>query len=73
MSLIHKNASGKLTGKRRGSALHPLPSVSASPRATPSERISTDVEDSVDRSAKPQVRASLVFPLRKRSERWIRP
>lgn len=55
MSLIHKNVARKGPGKRGGRALHPLPSVSASPRTSRSGGISTDAEDSVDKDQKVQV------------------
>ena len=62
MSLIHKNDWENVPRKASGGALHPLPSVSASPRATRTTRISTDVEDSVDNRKEAQVTAFRSFP-----------
>jgi hypothetical protein len=62
----------KGTGKGHGHALHPLPSVSASPSNRPPAMISTDVERRVDKFGKPQVGACRSFPRVRTSNRWLR-
>jgi hypothetical protein len=73
LSLIHKNALRKGSGKRHGRALHPLPSVSASPLTSRSVSVSTDVEGGVNNFLKAQVEGFRGPSGSLSAKEWIRP
>ena len=62
-SLIHRTAVWKGPGKGPGRALHPSPSVSASPGWAAHRAFSTCVERSVENRDEPQVGAFRFLPL----------